>query len=138
EPDSNSGYITLTTHNAKADAINEGRLRKLEAEEVAFKAEVEGDFLERSFPTDKLIVLKPGAQVMFIKNDVSHERRYFNGKIGIVADVGVSKILVRFPEEERLLEVSRDSWQNVRYSFNPVTRDVEEEVLGVFTQYPLR
>lgn len=138
EPDSDSGYITLTTHNSKADSINESRLRKLDAEEVMFQAEVEGDFPERSFPTDKLLVLKPGAQVMFIKNDISHERRYFNGKIGIVADVGVGKILVRFPEEERLLEVSRDSWRNVRYTFNSVTREVEEEVLGVFTQYPLR
>src|SRR5690606_13894187 len=138
EPDSDSGYITLTTHNSKADSINESRLRKLDAEEVMFQAEVEGDFPERSFPTDKLLVLKPGAQVMFIKNDISHERRYFNGKIGIVADVGVGKILVRFPEEERLLEVSRDSWRNVRYTFNPLTREVEEEVLGVFTQYPLR
>ncbi len=138
EPERDSGYITLTTHNAKADAINDARLKKLDADEVVYHAEVEGEFPERSFPTDKQLVLKPGAQVMFIKNDVSHERRYFNGKIGLVVDAVAGKILVRFPEEDNLLEVSRDSWRNVRYTFNPVTREVEEEVLGVFTQYPLR
>lgn len=137
-PTAEDNYIILTTHNNKADTINTNELQKLPGEVHQFQGEVEGDFPERNFPTDKVLNLKVGAQIIFLKNDMERVRRYYNGKIGIIRQIEEDKIVVGFPGEAQEIEVSRDSWKNIRYTFNAQTREVEEEVLGMFTQYAIR
>ena len=99
---------------------------------------IEGDFPEKAYPADEQLSLKVGAQVMFIKNDLEKVRRYFNGKIGTVTKIEDDKIFVHCKDEADEIEVKKETWENIRYSVNKTTRQLEEEVLGSFTQYPLR
>ncbi|WP_060875280.1 helix-turn-helix domain-containing protein [Myroides odoratus] len=133
-----TGYITLTTHNAKADSINSNSLDALEAKSHAFQAEVVGDFPTNIYPIENQLQLKVGAQVIFIKNDLSFEKKYYNGKMGIIHKLSPSEIYVKFPEENEIIEVERYEWQNIRYKVNPNTKEIEEELLGTFTHYPLK
>lgn len=132
------GYIVLTTHNRKADATNMEELQKINEKMHSFSAKVEGDFSEKAYPADEQLLLKIGAQVMFIKNDLEKVRRYFNGKIGTVTRIEEDKIYVLCKDEEDEIEVKKETWENIRYSVNKTNRQLEEEVLGSFTQYPLR
>ena len=134
----NTGYITLTTHNAKADTINSDSLEALAAKSYAFQAEVVGDFPSNIYPLENQLQLKVGAQVIFVKNDLSFEKKYYNGKMGIVQKLSPSEIYVKFPEENEVIEVERYEWQNIRYKVNPNTKEIEEELLGTFTHYPLK
>ena len=134
----NDGYIILTTHNEKARIKNETELNKLDSKLFSYRAEVEEDFPESSYPADLELRLKPGAQVMFIKNDTERAKRYFNGKIGIIKSLSDDKILVQCGEEPEAIEVRKEKWDNIRYSVDKKTRHINEEVLGSFTQYPLR
>lgn len=129
--------ITLTTHNATADQINRAALEKLQETEFIYQAEVEGDFTERIYPTDEFLHLKKGTQVMFLKNNT--EKGYYNGKIGTVTEVGEGKIAVTCEEEdEKIIEVQKEVWRNVKYKLDATKSKIEEEVAGSFTQYPLR
>ncbi len=134
----NSGYITLTTHNATADEMNANSLKDLSARTFSFNAEVVGDFPEKIFPVDEFLQLKIGAQVMFVKNDLSIEKNYFNGKTGIIKSLSEQEIVVQFPEEGKAIEVERYEWKNIRYFFNETTKEIEEEVLGTFVHYPIK
>jgi hypothetical protein len=132
------GYIILTTHNRKADATNTEELQKIDARVHAFNAIIEGDFSEKAYPAEEQLLLKPGAQVMFIKNDLEKIRRYFNGKIGVVTRIEADKIFVLCKDEADEIEVKKETWENIKYSVNKTTRQLEEDVLGSFIQYPLR
>ncbi len=132
------GYITLTTHNADADRRNAEALADLEGEETLFSPEVVGDFPERIYPMEGDLRLKAGAQVMFIKNDLSPEKRYYNGKIGHVKSLEEGQVIVEFREEKRTLQVDKYEWQNIRYTVNSMNKDIEEEVLGTYLQFPLK
>ncbi|MFC0776322.1 helix-turn-helix domain-containing protein [Terrimonas alba] len=135
----NDGYIILTTHNRKADLINGEELEKITEKSMVYRAEITGEFPEKAYPAEEALVLKPGAQVMFIKNDAADKgKRYFNGKIGTIKKLEGDKITVQCRGEEHEIEVSRETWSNIRYSLNNVTRKLEEDVLGSFVQYPLR
>lgn len=134
----NKGYITLTTHNRKADEINEKELDNLKTQEYVFLPEIIGDFPEKMYPLEPELVLKKGAQVMFVKNDLSFEKRYYNGKIGTVFYVSENEIEVYLPDENVKITVEKYEWQNVRYALNEQTKEIEEEVLGTFVQYPLK
>jgi PIF1-like helicase/Helicase len=138
EPPLDEHYITLTTHNHKADSINASALARLSTPLFCFEGEIEGDFPERNFPTDKVLNLKEGAQVMFIKNDMEKVRRYYNGKIGKIKRIQKDRIVVVFPNESADLTVEKDTWNNIRYTVDPNSHQVEEEVLGTFTQYAIR
>jgi energy-coupling factor transporter ATP-binding protein EcfA2 len=130
-------YITLTTRNAKADAINNQKLASLTTPAHKFTGKIEGEFPEFSLPTDLQLTLKQGAQIMFIKNDLT-DHRYFNGKIGTISRIRNSTIEV-LPEganDEIVLE--QEQWKNIRYTLNQETGEIEEEELGAFTQYPIR
>jgi hypothetical protein len=131
-------YITLTSHNHKADRINQEELTKLAGKLHEFKGTIEGDFPEKALPTEMALQLKEGAQVMFIRNDKSEEKRYFNGKIVTVKKIDASGIRVVFNEggEELLLE--KEMWNNIRYSYNVADEKIDEEKLGSFSQYPIR
>jgi len=135
---SNSGYITLTTHNAKADAINAQALSDLHGETKLYRPDIVGDFPEKIYPVDEQLQLKVGAQVMFVKNDLSFSKLYFNGKMGVVQSLSDQEILVHFPEENKTIEVEKYEWQNIRYTVNEMTKEIEEEVLGTFVQYPIK
>lgn len=130
-------YITLTTHNLRAETINKEELAKLKSRSYFFSAEIEDDFPEHIIPTDKKLELKVGAQVMFIKNDVSTEKRYYNGKIGIVTNLDDSTIEVLIDGKTKI-EVEPYTWENIKYTVNDESKEIEEEVLGSFKQYPLK
>ncbi|MES1214127.1 MAG: helix-turn-helix domain-containing protein [Bacteroidota bacterium] len=132
------GYIILTTHNEKARTINTEELRNLNGKLFTYHAEIHDDFSDNAHPADELLQLKVGAQVMFIKNDMDKSKRYFNGKIGVVTTLEEEKIFVQCKDEQDEIEVKKEKWENIRYTMNKTSRLLEEEVLGSFTQYPLR
>lgn len=134
----NKGYITLTTHNAKADTINQKSLEDLEGNSRFYKAEVTDDFPDKIYPIEEKLELKVGAQVMFIKNDLSFEKKFFNGKMGIIQSLSEREIWVHFPDENKSIEVEKYEWQNIRYTVNENTKEIEEEVLGTFVHYPIK
>lgn len=134
----NSDTLVLTTHNRKADKINNEALDAITEKEYVFEAEIVEDFPERLYPMEHQLCLKKGAKVMFIKNDISSEKKYYNGKTGIIHEINPSEIKVRFPDENEIIEVDKYEWQNIRYSVNKNSKEIEETVLGTFTQYPLR
>jgi len=134
----NKGYITLTTHNNKADAINAQSINDLEGKSISYKAVITDDFPDKIFPLEETLELKIGAQIMFIKNDLSLEKNYFNGKMGIVKSISKEEIWVHFPEENKSIEVEKYEWQNIRYYVNENTKEIEEEILGSFVHYPIK
>ncbi|PKB16716.1 helix-turn-helix domain-containing protein [Flavobacterium sp. 5] len=134
----NKGYITLTTHNAKADVMNTQSLEDLEGKQTTFLPVITGDFPEKIYPIDPNLQLKVGAQVMFVKNDLSQEKNYFNGKMGVVKNMTSKEIWVHFPDEDKTIEVDKYEWQNIRYTVNELTKEIEEEILGTFVHYPIK
>lgn len=133
------GYIILTTHNNKANSINMEELADINNKIYTYQAEVVEEFSERAFPADELLQLKEGAQVMFIRNDSAENgKRFFNGKIGTVARLDDEKIFVQCEDEPYEIEVQKEKWENIRYTIDKSTRKLDSEVLGSFTQFPLR
>ncbi len=137
-PENDEGYIYLTTHNRIADEINRRELQKLGGKSQVFRAEIDKDFKEHQYPIDPEMELKEGAQVMFIKNDMSGEQRFFNGKIGTVTELGDDGIEVGFPDGSDPVLVEKHTWLNKRYKLDPEDNEIKEEVMGTFTQYPLK
>jgi len=136
--DSEEGYITLTSHVALAYRINESKLEKLPGKENRFDATVTGDFPEYSFPTENQLVLKKGAQVMFVKNDASFEKQFYNGKIGKIVKFENEKIIVQCPDDTFPITVEPMEWSNNKYSIDESTKEIKESVIGTFTQFPLK
>jgi len=137
-PPNDDTYITLTTHNYKADQINAEELAKVKGKIYSFEAEIQGEYPEKSYPTEKTLELKIGAKVMFLKNDTETPRRFFNGKIGVVKSVEDDTISIKCPDDHEVIELGKGVWENIRYSTNQTTKQIEEEELGKFIQYPLR
>jgi nucleoside-triphosphatase THEP1 len=137
-PAKEENYIVLTSHNEKADAINRKELQKLSGQVYSYKAEISGEFYDRSFPADEVLNLKVGAQIMFIKNDKGEFRRYFNGKIGVVKNIFEDEIYISFPGETDTLTLEKEIWQNIKYNYNKDSDRIDEEELGTFKQYPIR
>lgn len=137
-PEADAGYISLTTHNNKAEATNNAELAKLKTKTVSYKAKVEGKFPDHAYPNNELLELKVGAQVMFIKNDSSQEKRYFNGKIGKVIHLDKDEVVVHCPDDEFNIITKPEIWENINYSIHAETKNITEERIGSFTQMPLR
>lgn len=135
-PEPSAGYIALVTHNHQAQKINWSRLAELSAPERAYPAIVEGDFPEAQYPTEEPLRLKLGAQVMFLRNDP--EGRYFNGKIGVVAEMRSDGVLVQCADAKEPLLVERTMWENMKYQLNGATQEIEGKILGTFDQLPLK
>lgn len=138
QPDDGEGYITLTTHNNQSKQINGVKLAQLDTVVYSYSAEITGEFPEYSFPTDRELELKTGAQVMFVKNDPTPARRYFNGKIGRITDLDEKRIEVQCGDDEAAIDVERVVWHNTKYVLNEATSEIEEEVIGAFSQFPLK
>ncbi|KMQ49549.1 DNA repair and recombination protein, putative helicase [Chitinispirillum alkaliphilum] len=130
--------IILTTHNYQAARINERRMQSLGGNPFTFKARVEGDFPEYSYPADFNLMLKTGAQVMFLKNDTSPEKLFYNGRIGEVVQIQKDVVYVKCPGDNYPIEVLPDTWQNIKYSINYQSKEIEEKICGTFIQYPLK
>ena len=137
-PPDGEGWIRLTTHNNMANSYNQQKLEQLKGAAYTFTATVKGNFPEFSYPTDELLTVKVGAQVMFVKNDPSSEHEYYNGKIGVIEDFVEDTIVVRCSEDNTLIAVPRLTWENTKYVIDEETKEIRESVDGTFTQYPLR
>ncbi|VFB12818.1 helicase [Bacteroides heparinolyticus] len=130
-------YITLATRRDNVDYINDKKLAELPGEPVSLHGEIKGDFPESSLPTSQELTLKPGAQIIFIKNDF--DRRWVNGTIGIISGFDpMEETIYIITDDGKEVDVKRESWRNIRYKYNEEKKQVEEEELGTFTQYPIR
>ena len=138
DPDSDGGYITLTTHNNQAQTLNDSKLEKLPGKTHSFSAIIRDEFPEFSYPNARELVLKAGAQVMFVKNDLSGDKLFFNGKIGKVEFFDDDIIVVKCPDDDFRIRVEMAEWQNMKYSLDEETKEIRETIIGTFTQYPLK
>ncbi|MBQ3925395.1 MAG: helix-turn-helix domain-containing protein [Bacteroidaceae bacterium] len=144
EPPKEESWIRLTTHNKMAQTYNDKQLAALPSKEVEFVAEIHKNFPESSYPADERLILKEGAQVMFIKNDPAPEKEYYNGKIGVVKGFAWDRetderlIVVHCKEDDRTIYVPQLTWENMKYVIDEETKEIREEVDGTFKQYPLR
>ena len=136
-PKDKDGYITLTTHNSQADEINEQKLKEIKSKTLTFEAEINGIFPENAYPTKEILELKVGAQVMFVKNDPSPEKEYYNGRIGKIISYNKDEGLVVQCDND-IINVTPVQWQNFEYTLNEKTNEIEEKEIGSFTQIPLR
>jgi len=131
------GVVTITTHNNKADELNRKALSRLTTKSHFFEAKISKDFPERIFPVLQRLELKEGAQVMFIKND-SQEGIYFNGKLATVTSISDDKIEVDFSDGSGKFLLRKETWENKKYSVNERSKEMEDEVVGEFSQYPVK
>lgn len=138
--------ILLTTHNHQADRVNQQRLAALDTTPFTLTADIQGNFPEGAFPTDYALTLKPGAQVMFVKNDSSGARNYFNGKLATVEGLesatdadGIQKqVIVVRDQDGQAINVGTEVWENIKYEIDSKSNEIKQVVDGTFTQYPLR
>ncbi|PYF75996.1 helix-turn-helix domain-containing protein [Pedobacter nutrimenti] len=138
KPAAGEGYITLTTHNQRADALNRQSLEALKEESWFYKAEVEDEFPESAYPAEHRLELKKGAQVMFIKNDPGPDKRFFNGKIATVVALSKETIEVETQRPKERIKLEKYTWKNIRYTTDKITHEIKEEVIGKFIQYPIK
>ena len=134
---SGNRWIRLTTHNRQADSINQQKMQSLSTRLFTFYAEIEGNFPENSLPADKVLLLKEGAQVMFLRND-SREGRYYNGKIATVTEIDYDNGIMVTDENGDEINVPLEKWENIQYEIDKDTNQIVPKVEGSFTQYPLR
>lgn len=138
KPADDEGYITLTTHNNSAQTINQTKLSELKLGSFYFNADIKDDFPSYAYPTEVTLELKVNAQVMFVKNDSSRDKNYYNGKIGRVTKIEGKDIYVKCDSDLAEIVVGQEEWQNIKYVLNQSTKEIEEQVLGTFKQYPLK
>lgn len=131
-------WIRLTTHNHAAQQHNDDRLNRLPSAPYTFSCTVKGDFPEQNYPADARLTLKAGAQVMFIKNDPSPAHAYYNGKIGVITRIDTGTVEVTCPDSDEPITVTPVTWENNKYTLDPVSKEIKEDIVGSFTQYPLR
>ncbi len=130
--------ITLCSTNRLADTINQRELLRLSAKPVRYVGDLTGNFDSRNLPTELALALKPGAQVMFVRNDT--EKRFVNGSIGVVTEAESEKLVVHVEEDgkEHDIIVTQETWENIRYSVDERTGKITDDVTGTFKQFPLK
>ena len=138
DPTLHEDYITLTTHNNDADGINKNALSRIDKKSKFYKSEITGAFPDHLFPIEENMELKIGAQVMFIKNDITSDKAFYNGKMGKIVGLEHDEIRVNFPKEKKTISVEKYEWNNIQYTLDTTTSEVEEKVLGTFVHYPLK
>ncbi|MDB0002302.1 helix-turn-helix domain-containing protein [Salibacteraceae bacterium] len=129
--------VTLTTHNYRADDINRSALNAIDKKAFTYSAEIEGDFPESMYPVETELQLKVGAQVMFIKND-SSEGKYFNGKLATIKDLNGLSITVELHGEKEDFVLRQEKWENKKYTVDSKSKELEEEIVGSFMQFPIK
>lgn len=133
----NEAYVSLTSHNRMAEEINQKKLKELKEISYFFKAKIYGDFKENQYPNEEILELKVGSQIMFIRNDPSSEKKYYNGKLAEVVKLNEDEIWVRIDGQNEDYKLKREVWEQKKYSLAP-DKTIQEEVLGSFEQYPIR
>lgn len=137
-PRKEEGYIRLTTHNYQAQKVNDSELASLPGRTYSFRAEIKDTFPEYLYPADEVLTIKAGAQIMFLKNDASSEKRYYNGMIGEVINVSDTGMVVRGKDNGDEFQLLQEEWGNYKYVLNEETKEITEEIEGTFRQYPIR
>ena len=137
-PTDDQGYITLTTHNKSADIINQKRLAALPGKKYHFEAQISGEFPEHTFPTSAFLEFKQGAQVMFLRNDTAVSQRYYNGKIGKIKNISEYEISIICPDDPEEIVLEPVEWENIKYTINEDSKEIEEDIIGKFKQFPLK
>ena len=140
EPDfepKEEAYVYLCSHNRMADEINSRKLNELVGKSCFYKASIIGDFKDTQFPNDETLELKVGAQIMFIRNDASQEKKYFNGKLAEVVDLDEDEIWVRIEGDDEDYKLKKEVWEQKKYTLDD-EKNIQEDVLGSFEQYPIR
>jgi len=130
-------YVYLCSHNKMADDINQEKLKDIKVSPNTYEAKLFGEFKENQFPNEQFLELKIGAQVMFIRNDISGEKKYFNGKLGEISSLDENEIKVVLEGSEREITVKREVWEQKKYSLD-IDKNIKEEVLGSFEQFPIK
>lgn len=130
-------YVYLCSHNKMADDINQEKLDEITVTSKTYEAKLFGEFKENQFPNEQFLDLKIGAQIMFIRNDISGEKRYFNGKLGEISALDENEIKVILDGSEREITVKREVWEQKKY-FLDTDKNIKEEVLGSFEQFPIK
>jgi ATP-dependent DNA helicase PIF1 len=130
-------YVYLCSHNKMADDINQEKLNELKVSPKTYEAKLFGEFRENQFPNEQFLDLKIGAQIMFIRNDISGEKKYFNGKLGEISALDENEIKVILDGSEREITVKREVWEQKKY-FLDTDKNIKEEVLGSFEQFPIK
>lgn len=130
-------YVYLCSHNKMADDINQKKLRELNRKSFFYKAEVIGDFRETQYPNDEILELKIDAQIMFIRNDTSSEKKYFNGKLAQISNLEENEISVILDGSKEEIKLTKEIWEQKKYSLDS-EKNIQEEVLGSFKQFPIR
>ncbi len=138
QPEEKDGFINLTTHNRKADEINQLALKKLPGKSYYFEASISGEFKDYVYPLEYQLELKKGAQIMFVKNDYSGEQRYFNGKIGTISALSKEEIEVSFNDGSPPVSVEHYTWENKKFTLNKETNEIDEKIAGTFIHYPIK
>ena len=138
KPSLNEKYITLTTHNNKADTLNKQRLEELNDPAYLYLAKIEDEFSEHAYPAEYILELKVGARVHVIKNDPTGEQRFFNGKIATVIALKSDRITVQTEGNNEKIVLEKYKWENIRYTTDKISGEIKEELIGTFTQYPLK
>ncbi len=140
DPDFEAGeepYVYLCSHNKMADDINQEKLKDIKVSPKSYEAKLFGEFKENQYPNEQFLELKVGAQVMFIRNDISGEKKYFNGKLGEISSLDENEIKVILDGSEREITVKREVWEQKKYSLD-TDKNIKEEVLGSFEQFPIK
>lgn len=127
--------ITLASLNKTADALNQKRLAEIKEKEYIYEGTVTGKFEEKRFPVDMTLKLKMGAQVMFTRND--QQKRWVNGTIGTVTKLAEDEIQVTIDDGTTYV-VPNCSWESYSYEYDKEAKKMKKELMGTFTQYPLR
>lgn len=130
--------ITITTHNRKADELNQKELMELKTSSFYYDADVEDDFPESLFPLPRRLELREGARIMFVKNDTSGSAQYFNGKLATVVQLKRDEITVNLEGSDQEYTLRKEVWENKKYVINPLNKELDEEVIGTFSQYPVK
>lgn len=138
QPPVEEGYIRLTTHNFQAQQENDRQLALLPGKPYTYEASITGKYPEMLFPTEQTLTLKEGAQVMFVKNDSSADKAFYNGMIGTVTEINEKNFFVRTKDTGVVIKVEPEQWENTRYDINERTNEITEEVEGTFTQFPVK
>lgn len=140
DPDFEAGeepYVYLCSHNKMADDINQEKLKDIKVSPKSYEAKLFGEFKENQFPNEQFLELKVGAQVMFIRNDITGEKKYFNGKLGEISSLDENEVKVILDGSEREITVKREVWEQKKYSLD-TDKNIKEEVLGSFEQFPIK
>lgn len=138
QPPVDEGYIRLTTHNFQAQQENDRQLALLPGKPYTYEASITGKYPEMLFPTEQTLTLKEGAQVMFVKNDSSADKAFYNGMLGTVTEINDKNLFVRTKDTGVVIKVEPEQWENTRYEINERTNEITEEVEGTFTQFPVK